>query len=290
MGIPVQTETALEFDRNRSWITDIEGNALPSEWIGSSITSTYDYCTTYYRDADGDGSGDPEDQIRVCNGEAPDGYVVDATDCDDTDPTENDNCGETSTSIFYPPPADNTPPNLSLIGVPDGDSEDIYLIGGDTDGYICDASCDSGRPIIRISDGQGVIEINNATYEGDNCDADDHGDPVESSESLSRKELKDWALGGIVGYVHDDAYNIVNERLDITLKDERGDDVWVYYNDFIGIYYVPWLIEGTYTLTVEASGYHPASADVNVGKRAKRKDMEMTPCHDDTCSSFISGN
>ena len=40
--------------------------------------------TTYHRDADGDGRGDPGDAMTVC-GDAPSGYVADNTDCLDSD-------------------------------------------------------------------------------------------------------------------------------------------------------------------------------------------------------------
>jgi len=312
-----------------------------------------EYCKIYYKDADGDGFGYLEDQIRACNAEAPDGYVKDATDCDDNDwaerpgqdwyrdrdgdkfsdgmrrtscerpegyylrfelknttedcddndPSinpdavevcyngiddncdgEDDNCdgnGAILTGIFYPPHADNTPPSLSLIGIPNKDSGETDFNGGDIgDGYMCDASFDSaGTPVITISDSEGIITEINATYDGMvGCDADRHDNPVESSsESLFRaKDIKDWALGGIVGYVHDETYNVINDRrIRITLKNERGNDVWVYYNDFIGIYYVPWLDQGTYTLTVETLGYNPVSVAVSVTKRTEREDIIM---------------
>ncbi len=41
----------------------------------------------YYRDADGDGYGDPSVSLQTC--EAPGGYVLDNTDCDDADATIN---------------------------------------------------------------------------------------------------------------------------------------------------------------------------------------------------------
>jgi hypothetical protein len=43
--------------------------------------------TPYYQDADGDGYGNPNVSISVCNNApVPTGYVLDATDCDDTNP------------------------------------------------------------------------------------------------------------------------------------------------------------------------------------------------------------
>jgi hypothetical protein len=42
--------------------------------------------TTYFRDVDGDGRGDPNDSVVSCNG-APAGYTANGGDCNDTNPT-----------------------------------------------------------------------------------------------------------------------------------------------------------------------------------------------------------
>ena len=43
--------------------------------------------STYYADSDGDGYGDPGDDVDACA--APSGYVSDSSDCDDDEPTAN---------------------------------------------------------------------------------------------------------------------------------------------------------------------------------------------------------
>jgi N-acetylneuraminic acid mutarotase len=62
-------------------------------WGGIPETATGGlYCaragceqSTWYRDSDGDGFGNPADSVSACT--APDGYVADGTDCDDSSPS-----------------------------------------------------------------------------------------------------------------------------------------------------------------------------------------------------------
>ncbi|MFH1463776.1 MAG: MopE-related protein [Pseudomonadota bacterium] len=52
--------------------------------------------TPFYADRDHDGYGDPGSVLHTCDGVAPAGYVADASDCDDTDPTMHD------TAVWHP--------------------------------------------------------------------------------------------------------------------------------------------------------------------------------------------
>ena len=53
-----------------------------------------DLLSTFYKDDDGDGFGDPDSAIEAC--EATTGLVTDGTDCDDTDPTVHPGAEETA--------------------------------------------------------------------------------------------------------------------------------------------------------------------------------------------------
>ena len=66
---------------------DLPEEECEGEDAGTNEDCDEDDCdeSTFYADGDEDGHGDPDDEERAC--EAPDGYVEDAGDCDDIDPT-----------------------------------------------------------------------------------------------------------------------------------------------------------------------------------------------------------
>ncbi len=181
---------------------DCDGEADEADAVDAS---------TWYADADADGFGDPETTVEACS--APEGYVADGTDCDDSDGAinpeaeeicdgaDNDCDGETDEeglSTFY---ADDDgdgygDPEVTTesCGVPEGyvaDDRDC----DDTDGAInpeADEVCDGAD---NDCDGETdeADAIDAPTWYADS-DGDEFGDPETSERACSAPE----------GYVADD--------------------------------------------------------------------------------------
>lgn len=108
--------------------------------------------TTWGRDTDDDGYGDPDDTTEACA--QPPGYVPDTTDCDDGDPDvypgANESCGGPDRNCdFEAPPLCNS--CLQLLDSGNGDASGLYTI--DPDGPVqplppsqvwCDQTTDGG--------------------------------------------------------------------------------------------------------------------------------------------------
>ena len=108
-------------------------------------------CTgyTFYRDADGDGYGDPDDSVTSTDPEAPDGYVDNSSDCDDSNAAINPAAEEVCDEV------DN-----NCNGETDEGVTTTYFSDADSDGY-----GDAGNATEACSAPAGYVE--------DNTDCDD---------------------------------------------------------------------------------------------------------------------
>jgi len=129
----------------------------------------------WYRDGDDDGYGDPDTSMEAC--EAPDGYVADATDCDDAEAAINPGADELCNGV-----------DDDCDGLIDDDDDPVARQGewytdGDSDGYgqtgasvlaceqpsgtaASDGDCDDGDAAVH----PGATELCNGV--DDDCDGD----------------------------------------------------------------------------------------------------------------------
>jgi hypothetical protein len=113
---PSATEVCDQVDNNCNNETD-EGGACGDEY-------------TYYRDADGDGYGDPNDSVTSADSNAPDGYVDNGGDCNDGDAAINPGATEVCDQV------DNNCNNeTDEGGACGGGDEYTYYRDVDGDGY-----------------------------------------------------------------------------------------------------------------------------------------------------------
>ncbi|RME00052.1 MAG: hypothetical protein D6812_10395, partial [Deltaproteobacteria bacterium] len=125
-----------------------------------AVKLVYDGCTTrtYYRDADNDGYGNPNDTTQSCT--QPSGYVTNGDDCDDANASVHPGAQEVCDGI------------------------DNNCANGVDEGNVCDACRDSGGD--RDEDGVCDDEDNcPATPNGDQADTDGdgHGDACDRCPS-----------------------------------------------------------------------------------------------------------
>lgn len=125
------------------------GNIALDELLFLGDIQLQDSSFVFYRDADGDGFGNPLDSITTCFDTPPPGYVDDNTDCDDTNPNVN-------------PGMDEIPCNLiddNCSGVIDDVESDLIITSiesispscvGVTDGQI-GVNIEGGQPPFAIT-------------------------------------------------------------------------------------------------------------------------------------------
>jgi hypothetical protein len=126
---------------------------------GNSTSAT----VNFYLDADGDGYGDPSQRFASC--EAPDGYVEDNTDCDDSNPDVNPNAAEVCDDGDVDEDCDGLADDNDRV---DPDAAPTWYADADGDGYgnAADslAACDA--PDGYVDDNTDCYDGNSSAYPG----------------------------------------------------------------------------------------------------------------------------
>jgi len=124
--------------------------------------------TTYYADTDSDSYGDASASLAACS--KPSGYVLDSTDCDDSDadvnPSETEYCDEVDNDCDGDTDED------------DADDASTWYADGDSDGYggttITSVSCDQPAGYVSNNDDCDDGEAGNYPGATEYCDSDDN--------------------------------------------------------------------------------------------------------------------
>jgi hypothetical protein len=149
---------------------DTDANVNPGETeICNGVDDNCDYtidegCVVYYRDADGDGYGDPNDSMTHTS--QPAGYVPNGGDCDDTDVNINPGATEICNSVD-----DNCEGNID-----EGCATYYRDADGDNYGDPADSVVDTTPPSGYVANSDDCDDTDNTIYPGatELCDGKDN--------------------------------------------------------------------------------------------------------------------